>query len=228
MQKEIKVNFKNTISRQEIYNLAENSKTVNCFWYKSPNMVKKERNLKAREIIIEKFLIKQLKFAKILLILGVIFTFIGIISKTNANDDYKQYLKELCYNHKLAKEISHWLNDWNNAERCYLIWKAQAKFETNWGKLWAGKTHNNIYWFRANWFMYFEDKKDSIERYVNRFFTYDRFKTISQIISWGCYISPIDWIYKCFPWFTFDLHHQPEYTKFVKNYFLTNRLWNNI
>jgi len=70
-------------------------------------MVKKERNLKAREIIIEKFLIKQLKFAKILLILGVIFTFIGIISKTNANDDYKQYLKELCYNHKLAKEISH-------------------------------------------------------------------------------------------------------------------------
>lgn len=140
----------------------------------------------------------------------------------SANEDFKQYLKEWCYNHELAKKYSHWKNDWNNWERCYKIGSAQAKYETNWGKLWAWKTHNNIYWFRRHWFMYFENKWESIDWYVNRYYKFDRYKTINQIVSWGCYVSPIDWIYKCFPWFTFNEEHQKNYYEFVKDYFNKN------
>lgn len=164
----------------------------------------------------------QLLWVKIVVLILVLLFVIARCNKSEANVDLKQYLKQECFKHELAKDYSHWENNWTNWERCYLIGSAQAQFETNWGKLWAWKTHNNIYWFRANWFMYFESKEKSIDWFVWHYYKYQRYKTIYQITSDSYYCSRVTWWCGWIKGFTYTKKEQPYYYRFVKTYFHKN------
>lgn len=217
----LKVNIKDDLKRHELYKIAEDKNTVNLAWFKTPRQKKQEAIMNKIHYTLLNF---SSKMFKILLVIWTILIIIWLLKNEvwAYNENLKEYLKQKCYTHKLAKEYSHWKYNWTNAERCYLIWTAQMYYETKLCTVWAGKLYNNCYWFRANWFMRFKTKQESIDWYVNRYYKYDRYKTISQIIYWWCYISPVDWRHKCFSWFTFSEKHKNNYYTYVKNYFHEN------
>jgi len=149
------------------------------------------------------------------------------------NDILDNKIKKFCWLHKLADEL-YFEEDMKT--RCTLILQAIYRFET-----WNLKSYtwNNIFnfrspWLKSNreekykitwikwWFLIFEDKTNCIKFAVDRFYKYDRYKTISQVISWWCYISPVDNKKKCFQWYTFTEWHQKNYTFFVKEYYKNN------
>ncbi len=66
----------NNLSRKELYRLVKDTKTVNCWNYKTPGMIKKERNFnKYRDI----FLNWLIHLIEILTIWWVILLFIWLI-----------------------------------------------------------------------------------------------------------------------------------------------------
>ena len=66
----------NTLTRAELYKLAENPKTVNCWNYKTPSMIKKDRKVKKYKEIFLSILVYTIK---ILLILWTLLMFIWLI-----------------------------------------------------------------------------------------------------------------------------------------------------
>ena len=131
----------------------------------------------------------------------------------------KQLLQTLrieCNKHKEANDVFY---RYKLKDRCYWIGASQLMFETRWCIVWAWAKYNNCYWFKRKQFIRFKTKNDSIKFYVQRFYKYDKYKTIRQIISWWCYVSPADNRYKCFPWFTANKEHQYNYYNYVKKFF---------
>jgi hypothetical protein len=148
-------------------------------------------------------------------------------------------IERFCMEHPKANERffneTHW-------ERCILLAKWQARFETWMGTLWVWPTHNNIYGFRSpsirkEWsdnfwviwiyggFLVFKDQTNSIKFYVNRFYTFDKYKTIRQITHWGRYVSPVTWRVFYLQGFTHTLEHQDSYHDYLRNFYFKN-LWN--
>ena len=73
------------------------------------------------------------------------------------------------------------------------------------------------------WSYKFENKIDSIRFAVDRYYKYDLYKTIREIIAWGCYISPIDWRFKCFDGFAHTTTERHEnYIFAVRQYYKNN------
>lgn len=153
-----------------------------------------------------------------LLLLGSYF----LMWKANANENKKQILdnkiEKFCNLHKEADDLVYW---YKSSTRCTLIWQAQIRFETKQCTLWSANK-NNCFWLKREEFLSFNDKTKSIEFWVNRYYKYDKYKTIHQIIYWWCYISPKDKQYKCFNGYTYTKEHQKTYYKFVKEYYKIN------
>lgn len=150
-------------------------------------------------------------------------------------DILDQKIAKFCYKHELADKLywvqTHWL-------RCTLILQGQIRHETlnctiwNWLK-------NNCFWFRGNkrtdwekeyWMYYdwtwsyrFNDKTWSIRFAVDRYYKYDRYKTITQIIKWGWYCSPVTWWCGKINWFARTTEEKyNNYIYNVRQYFKTN------
>ena len=56
----------NTLTRAELYKLAENPNTVNCWNYKTPSMIKKDRKVKKYKEIFLSILVYTIKILLIL------------------------------------------------------------------------------------------------------------------------------------------------------------------
>lgn len=164
---------------------------------------------------------------KILIIL-ILSLFVG---KVSANLDEK--IEKFCNSHELSKEV--YFKE-NMGKRCTLIWQAQIRFES---KSCEKVIWNNCYWFRAwfvkeewkklwvtwinKWFLTFKDKTSSIIFYVDHFYKWQRYKTISQIVWWWKYCSPKTGWCGNIDWFTHTISHIPNYIAFVKKYFNTHK-----
>ena len=117
----------------------------------------------------------------------------------------------------LTQFETNFLRDYkNNNIFNFRGWEWMLTIRDKWKNLW-------VVWY-SNRFLVFDNVDSSIRFAVDRFFTYDRYKTIKQIIFWGLYISPVDWELKVFDWFTMTIEHRPNYYKFLKNYYSEN-IW---
>ncbi len=143
-----------------------------------------------------------------------------------------QTIETKCFEHSWADELYFDDNMW---VRCSLILQWITQFETDYLRAYR---YNNIFNFKApsvkkeweeiwvtwtkNWFLVFDNVESSIEFAVNRFYRFERYKTIKQIVAGGCYTSPVDWKYKCFDWYTINIKDRPNYIKFLKKYYKNN------
>jgi len=123
-------------------------------------------------------------------------------------------------------------------KKCKWSAKAVYRFET-----WNLKSYvwQNIFNFRSPtikkersekygvidirwWFLVFKDKTNSIKFYVQRFYKYDRRKTVTQIVSWWCYYN-LKKRYVCFKWYT-HTWSQEEHNNYIHfiNKFIKNEI----
>lgn len=156
----------------------------------------------------------------------------------NANEIMDEKIKKFCYEKKWNDYYNFWKENWNNWFRCTSILQSIYRFET-----WNLKSYtwNNIFNFKApncrkewvekywcvikNWFLTFPDKTKSIEFAVDRYYKYDVYKTINQIIAWWYYCSPVTWWCWEINWFTHTKEDHKNYVYFVKKYFNNLKLW---
>ena len=135
-----------------------------------------------------------------------------------ANEILDEKIERFCMEHKEANESyfkeTHW-------ERCTKIWQAQYRFETRSCTIWSANI-NNCFWLKRTKFLEFENKTESIKFWVNRYYKYEKYKTISQIIKGWYYESPITWQTYYLQGYTLTTSHQNNYYNFVKNYFHNN------
>lgn len=164
-----------------------------------------------------------------------------LFEKTYADEwDEKHILdikiEKFCKLHELSSEIYFEEDMWT---RCSLILQAIYRFETwnlksyvwnnifNFRSPWIKKAWKDNYWVNEIrwWFLVFPDKTNSIKFAVDRFYRIDRYKTISQVIWWWCYVSPVDNKKKCFSWYTFTEWHHNNYISFVKEYYKNKMIY---
>ena len=140
-----------------------------------------------------------------------------ITPTTFANDVLDQKIDKFCKSHKFANELNYWVE---NYKRCILIWQAQLKYEAYscskvvWNNCFNFKspgikkswyTDFWVYWIKRQYLL-FPDKTKSIEFWVNRYYLYDRKKTIRQIVE--------D--------FTATKEHWSWYSLYIKTYYKNN------
>lgn len=185
---------------------------------------------------------KNLMFIVMLLITMVTTVDTVLANKNSKLDVLDKYLEEQCINYNGKFKSEKWVeyHKWyTSVERCILIWKGQLRFETNWCKKWNWEK-NNCFWFRGwvslkrekeygmkydwTWSYSFKTDKDSVRFYVDRFYEFDLYKTVSQIIEGWSYISPRSWKRVTFGWFArTDKLTYANYIASVKKYVSENR-----
>lgn len=187
--------------------------------------------------------------SKLIITIILLFTAFIIVIKTARADneiDYKyiDYVNETiqtkCFENSWSWELYFEDNMWL---RCTLILQAISQFETNFLRDYHNNNIFNFRWWEwmktvkekwknlwviwySNRFLKFDSIESSISFAVDRFYTYDRYKTIKMIIFWWSYISPITWELKVFDWFTMTKADRPNYYNFLKKYYNENyELW---
>lgn len=157
----------------------------------------------------------------------------NVYANTNDNNILDKKITKFCKEYNVNK----FQIDDNMKKRCYLIWQAMYRFE----KWWECKISNNnncfnfryisyknkkndfwVLWIDKSWFSIFKTRTDSIRYFVYHFYTFNRFKTIRQIIAWWQYISPVDHKLKKFTWFTSNKEHHENYIHYVRKYYFEN------
>jgi len=165
---------------------------------------------------------------KLIILFFIIITSISQVQADFTSDNFAK-VKSECMKHPLASEKYFDDKMWT---RCTLIVQAISLFETNHHKKYQ---NNNLFNFRTrglkkewkdiwaievnNGWIVFDNTDSSIEFAVDRFYKIDRYKSIKQVISGGCYISPVDKKKKCFNGFTMNKEHYKNYIKFVEKFY---------
>lgn len=183
----------------------------------------------------------QLLWVKIVVWILILLFIIARCNKSEASHDIlDEKIKRFCYEHKGSKYENFWEFWKSNWFRCTAILQAIYRFET-----WHLKSYqwNNIFNFKAptcrkewidkywcevkNWFLRFPDKTKGIEFAIDRYYKYDVYKTIWQIIGGWYYCSPVSWWCWNINWYTHTKEDQPYYIDFVKKYFNKLKIWKN-
>lgn len=169
-------------------------------------------------------------YIKWLIIFLIIFWIVKADDDVDNKIIYDELIEKECLLHTWSWELFFEDTSWY---RCIKILQWIYRFETDFLRAYNNK---NIFNFRSpklkkqwkkefwaiwvnNWFIVFDNEYNSIRFAVDRFYKYDKYKTITQIISWWCYISPVDNIKKCFWWFTLTKEHWTNYIFFMKKYY---------
>ena len=140
-----------------------------------------------------------------------------ITPTTFASDILDQKIEKFCKSHHLANELNYWIESY---KRCILIWQAQFRYEAYscnkivWNNCFNFKSKGIkkswytdfwVYWIKK-WYLLFPDKTNSIKFWVNRYYLYDKKKTIRQIVE--------D--------FTATKEHWSWYSLYIKTYYKNN------
>lgn len=205
-------------------------------------MIDKEYvNNNENKTIKDKIINWLISFVFVAWIVNLFIVWMLFFSTANASEEINTILdtkiERFCNEHDKSDEVYFEHNMWY---RCTLILQATYRFET-----WNLKSYvwNNIFNFRSPaikkiwtenywvknirwWFLVFPDKTNWIKFAVDRYYKFDRYKTIKQIIGWWYYCSPITKWCGNIQWFTYTEWDKYNYISYVKKYFKDNLITN--